>query len=174
MGTQEEFNKVKLFSGFIFKENHIYESIKKELEDFFSEIDIESEPFSFDLTTYYNKEMGFPLFRRFVSFKDPVAPETLPEIKIFTNEIEDRTAISGKRVINIDPGYLSDSNIVIATTKNHYHRIPLQKGIYAHIEYIIKKKKITTLEWTYPDFKKPEYIDFFSKLRLLYKNNTGK
>ncbi|HLP60767.1 MAG TPA: DUF4416 family protein, partial [Candidatus Deferrimicrobium sp.] len=58
---------------------------------------------------------------------------------------------------------------IIATTKNHYHRVPLSKGIYAHIEYVIKKKKIIPLEWTYPDFKTPQYMDFFERLNLLFK-----
>ncbi|UCH96452.1 MAG: DUF4416 family protein, partial [Candidatus Aminicenantes bacterium] len=84
-------------------------------------------------------------------------------------EIE--TSINGNRVVNLDPGYLSEANVIIATTKNHYHRVPLSKGIYAHMEYVIKKKKLVPLEWTYPDFKSSQYMDFFEKLIHIYKGN---
>ena len=88
MGTEKKFQRVKLFSGFIYKDSNVYEETKQRLKGSFSEIDIESDTFPFDITTYYIKEMGFPLFRRFVSFKELISPEELPEIKIFTNKIE--------------------------------------------------------------------------------------
>lgn len=169
MGIEKEFNRVKLFSGIIYSNNPIYEETKKKLEVLFSPVDLEAGPFNFDFTTYYNREMGTPLFRRFISFEKLISPEELPDIKILTDKIEIETAINGNRLINLDPGYLSEANVIIATTKNHYHRVPLAKGIYAHIEYVIKKKKIVPLEWTYPDFRTPQYIDFFEQLNLLFK-----
>lgn len=172
MGAEKEFEKVKLFTGFIYKNSDVYQDVKKRMQGIFSSIDLESEEFSFDFTTYYNKEMGAPLYKRFISFKELIDPVRLPDIKILTNKIEIGTAESGGRVINIDPGYLSQANVILATTKNYYHRVPLHKGIYAHIEYVIKKKNtLTPLEWTYPDFRTPQYIDFFGKLLVLYKNN---
>ncbi|HLP61640.1 MAG TPA: DUF4416 family protein, partial [Candidatus Deferrimicrobium sp.] len=157
MGIEKEFNKVKLFSGIIYGNTRVYEEIKKTLADLFSPVDLEVGPFDFVFTTYYNREMGSPLFRRFISFEKLISPEELPNIKIRTDQIEMETAVNGNRLINLDPGYLSEANVIIATTKNHYHRVPLSKGIYAHIEYVIKKKKIIPLEWTYPDFKTPQY-----------------
>lgn len=172
MGVEKEFEKVKLFTGFIYKDSDVYRDVKNRMQGIFSSIDLESEEFNFDFTTYYNKEMGGPLYKRFISFIELIEPVQLPEIKILTNKIEIETAESGSRVINIDPGYLSVANVILATTKNHYHRVPLQKGIYAHIEYVLKKKNtLTPLEWTYPDFRTPHYMDFFEKLLLLYKKN---
>ncbi|UCH98340.1 MAG: DUF4416 family protein [Candidatus Aminicenantes bacterium] len=169
MGVEKEFSPVKLFSGFIYGDEDIYREVKKRLAGIFSPVDLESDVFNFDFTTYYNQEMGTPLFRRFVSFKEFILPEQLPDIKLLTNKIEIETACDGKRTINLDPGYLSEANVIIATTKNYYHRVPLQKGIYAHMEYVIKGKKICPLAWTYPDFKTEGYLDFFQRLRLLYK-----
>jgi acyl-CoA thioesterase FadM len=174
MGIEIEFTKVKLFSGIIYKEVEQFEKIKMILQKKYSPIDFESQEIPFDMTNYYNKEMGNPLFRIFISFKDLVYPDQLPDIKIFTDQLEQKRVISGNRIINIDPGFLSQANVIIATTKNHYHRVPLQKGIYAHIEYIIKKKKLVSLEWTYPDFKKRNYLEFFTKLKELYKENLRK
>jgi hypothetical protein len=170
MGTEKEFQKVKLFSGFIYRSEALYQAIKERLAGSFSPVDLESDVFAFDFTTYYNQEMGTPLFRRFVSFKELIPPEQLPGTKLLTNQIELESACEGNRVINLDPGYLSDANVVIATTKNYYQRIPLQKGIYAHMEYVIKGKNICLLEWTYPDFKSAGYLDFFQRLLRLYKS----
>jgi hypothetical protein len=175
MGVEQEFQRVKLFSGFIYKDQEAYRAVKKKLEEIFSPVDLESDVFNFDFTTYYNEEMGFPLSRRFVSFKELIEPVRLPDIKLMTNKIEGETACNGKRTVNLDPGYLSAANVIIATTKNHYHRVPLQKGIYAHMEYVIKKKNtLTPLEWTYPDFRTPQYMDFFNRLIRLFKENIGR
>ena len=171
MGVDKEFKKVKLFSGVIYSSRQVYEKTGKKLEKIFSFVDLESGEFNFDFTTYYNREMGSPLFRRFISFEKLISPEQLPDIKILTNRIEMETSIDGNRVVNLDPGYLSEANVIIATTKNYYHRVPLSKGIYAHMEYVIKRKKLVPLEWTYPDFKTPRYMDFFERLIPVYKQN---
>lgn len=172
MGKEEGFKKVKLFAGFIYHDPDVYREVKQQLTGYYSDIDLESDSFSFDKTTYYDEEMGSPLYKRFLSFKTLIQPEILPDIKLLTNDIENRRAQQGKRVINIDPGFLSDANVILATTKNHYHRVPLAKGIYAHIEYVIKKKNtLTTLEWTYPDFRTPQYMDFFIRLIPIYKQD---
>jgi hypothetical protein len=168
-----DFVDAKLFCGFIFGDIDVFRRIKTELENEFSAVDLESETFKFDFTDYYNQEMGTTLFKKFVSFTKLISCEDLPRIKLLTNEIEKRNSIKGARIINLDPGYLSDSNVIIATTKNHYHRVPLGKKIYAHMEYIFKKKKICTLEWTYPDFRTESYMVFFSQLRLLYRSNIN-
>lgn len=170
MGIEKEFHKVKLFSGVIYRDKKNYQDVKDKLTKTFSPVDLESEVFTFDFTTYYNEEMGSPLFRQFVSFSELIQPQQLPDIKLLTNKIEIETARDGNRTVNLDPGYLSEANVIIATTKNYYHRVPLAKGIYAHMEYVIRGKKICPLEWTYPDFKSAGYMEFFEQLRILYKN----
>lgn len=170
MAVEKEFDGVNLFCGFIYKEEETYCLAKERLTAVFSPPDLESAVFDFDFTIYYNEEMGAPLYRRFVSFEELIDPGQLPDIKLLTNKIEGETARNGKRTVNLDPGYLSHANVIIATAKNHYHRVPLQKGIYAHIEYVIKKKNtLTPLEWTYPDFRSPGYMDFFKQMIPLFK-----
>ena len=173
MGDVYQFNKVKLFCGFIYQEADRYQKVKEDLIRYFSRIDSESKQFKFDITSYYYKEMNHPLFRRFLSFNELIAPDRLPEIKLITNELEINNARAGKRTVNLDPGYLSSGSIIIATTKNYNHRVPLKDGIYAHMEYIIKKKEIIPLEWTYPDFRLVEYMNYFTSLRDLYKKNLN-
>ncbi len=172
MGLEQEFNQVKLFTGVIYRTPEQYAEVRRTLEEKFSPVDLESDQFPFQFTTYYNPEMGSPLFKRFMAFSTLIPPVDLPDIKILTNRMEFETAVEGNRRVNIDPGFLSDANVILATTKNHYHRVPLQKGIYAHIEYVIKKKNtLTTMEWTYPDFKTPQYMAFFEALIPIFKQS---
>jgi hypothetical protein len=163
---------VKLFCGLIFSQAAIAEKTKTFLGEHFSAIDSQSALIPFALTDYYQLEMGAPLFRQFVSFAGLLTPEQLPEIKIFTNRLEEQFTRAGKRTVNIDPGYLSDANVIIATSKNHYHRVPLQRGIYAHLEYVLKNKQISFLPWTYPDFRTEAYLAFFSQLFILFRQNS--
>ena len=75
---------------------------------------------------------------------------------------------SKKRVVNIDPGILSSAALIMATVKNFSHRIPLQKGIYGHLEFLFGKNSVKILPWTYPDYRSPEYHDYFLNVRELY------
>ena len=172
MGQISEFKKVKLFCGLIFNQTAVAEKAKVILGDHFSSIDSQSAVIPFALTDYYQVEMGTPLFRQFVSFRELLSPEKLPEIKIYTNRVEKQLARAGKRTINLDPGYMSDANVIIATCKNHYHRVPLKRGIYAHLEYVLKNKQISFLPWTYPDFQSEPYLAFFKQLYILFKQNS--
>ncbi|MCK5220876.1 MAG: DUF4416 family protein [Candidatus Aminicenantes bacterium] len=173
MGQKDTFNKVNLFTGLIFNNAIDIEPVVSLLKKEFSELDIISDQFEFNFTDYYFMEMGKPLNRQFFSFSRLISPEELPGIKLRTNEIEKEFSISGKRRINLDPGYLSDANVIIATTKNYYQRIPLNNGIYAHMEYVIKGKNLNILEWTYPDFRSEKYMNFFQGMLLSYKKKIS-
>ncbi|MEK6733229.1 MAG: DUF4416 family protein, partial [Candidatus Omnitrophota bacterium] len=71
---------------------------------------------------------------------------------------------SGRR-INIDPGYISDSKLVLATTKDYFHRIYLTSGIYAEVTLRWRRGGFEPFEWTYPDYQSKEYIDIFNTIR---------
>jgi len=173
MGEKNSFTKVNLFTGLIYSSSIDIEPVVSLLKNEFSETDMTSDQFDFDFTDYYFMEMGKPLNRRFFSFSRLISPEELPEIKLRTNEIEKEFSISGRRRINLDPGYLSDANVIIATTKNYYQRIPLTNGIYAHMEYVIKGKSLNILEWTYPDFRSEKYMNFFQEMLFSYKKKIS-
>jgi hypothetical protein len=86
----------------------------------------------------------------------------MPDIKLFTNKIEDSLMLGNRRTINIDPGYISITNVVLLSTKNFTHRIYLRKSIYAELTLIFKKDHIQEFEWTYPDFR----LDIVKKFLL--------
>jgi len=159
---------VKLFSGFIFKEEDILRRAESLLERKFGRIDFKSPVFPFSHTHYYEKEFGKGLKRKFISFKKLIRPEGLPKIKVATNKVEQKLSRAGLRLINIDPGYLDTAKVVLATTKDYRHRIYLNKGIYAEIALFYENKDFKTWEWTYLDYKTADYIAVFSRIREIY------
>ncbi|MCX7965305.1 MAG: DUF4416 family protein, partial [Syntrophorhabdaceae bacterium] len=120
-------------------------------------------------TDYYEEEMGSELHRIFILFKSLMPRESLVSIKLTTNNIEKELSIQGKRQVNIDPGYISLENVVLATTKNYTHRIYLGDGIYGDLTLIYKKGTYNALEWTYPDYASKNIIAIFNNWRNLYK-----
>ena len=168
MGQIHKPPAVKLIAGFIFKQEGAYERAKNILQRKFGRIDFESEILAFTYTDYYKDEFGTDLKRRFVSFKKLVFPYSLAQIKIATNKIEQRLAKNSLRVVNIDPGYLTLAKLVLVSTKDYSHRIYLGRGIYAEITLIFKNGTFIPLDWTYLDYKTPEYISIFTQIRKIY------
>lgn len=166
MGKINKPNLVKFFFGLIFNETFDIKEIYKLLEQKFNnKIDIYSPVIDFSFTTYYNKEMGDELKRQWISFETPILPDNLADIKIETNNIEDSYAKNKNRIVNIDPGYITPANVILASTKDFSHRIYLSKGIYAEVTTIYRKEGFTKLPWTYPDYLCPSATDFILQAR---------
>ena len=171
MAEAQDYSPVKLICGLIAGSEPVFQKSKEELIAKYGPIDSASKRFDFTLTDYYEKQMGGPLWRRFVSFAALIDPEQLAAIKLDTNALEDRIRREMKgerRCVNLDPGYVSGSALIMATAKDFAHRIPLQNGIYAHLEVLFGKNRIRVLDWTYPDFRSPMYHDWLLEVRRLY------
>lgn len=158
----------KLVIGLFTKEKELFLPVASELSDRFGDIDMISRWFSFDYTSYYEPEMGAPLYRRIVVFKRLIEQEDLPGIKRATNEIEKGHTEEGKRQVNIDPGYLLHERFVLATGKNFTHRIYIGRGIYADLTLIYTKGNFQTLPWTYPDYASEQMTGFLREVRKKY------
>lgn len=169
MSIPTEEDKVKLIASLFSPEETLIEVVLNELRDALGPTDWESPGLFFDRTRYYEREMGWPLHRRFVSFQDLVHPETLVDIKLKTNEIENAHLDEGKRRVNIDPGYIALERLILATGKNYTHRVYLSRGIYADLTLIFQRGSFRTLEWTYRDYAEPESIAYFNEIRERYK-----
>ncbi len=171
MAQPKAFTPVKLICGVIYKEDALYENVKHRLVAERGSVDMESPAFPFDLTDYYQVEMGPGLRRRFMSFDTLAGPEVLAGLKLRTIDLEEairrETGATG-RPVNIDPGYLTASALIMATTKNFAHRVPLRGGIYAHLELLFAKTGIKVLDWTYPDFRRAPCQEFFRSVREPY------
>jgi hypothetical protein len=139
--------------------------------------DTQSPLFPFDLTDYYEKQMGKNLKRMFLSFQRLVEPDKLSAIKKRTNQLEEEIREefnSPQRIVNLDPGFLTASSLIMATAKDFSHRVPLQNGIYAHLEFLFGRDEVRILDWTYPDFKGEGYRDYFLGVRRLYLSQLKK
>ncbi|MBN2831489.1 MAG: DUF4416 family protein [Candidatus Omnitrophica bacterium] len=170
MGKPSSAKPVKLFSGFIFKDEENLKKAEEILIKKFGKADSKSKIMPFDLTDYYREEFGPGLKRVFISFKELINPAYLTRIKRITNNIESRLLLSGSRRVNIDPGYLDLAKVVLASTKDFAHRIYLDKGIFAEITLSFKDSSFVPNQWTYPDYRKEEYIAIFNRIRDLYRS----
>jgi len=168
MGRIKKHPPVKLIIGFIFKEESILNEAKAILVRRFGKIDFESQTLPFVHTNYYEKEFGKDLKRKFTSFTKLVLPYDLPKIKIITNKIESNLSSGSSRLINIDPGYLELAKLILASTKDYKHRIYLKRGIYAEVTLFYQDKTFQSWQWTYPDYRTPEYIAIFNRIRQIY------
>ena len=173
MGSPSTPKKVKLIAGLLASEAGYLETSVAALVRRFGPVDFESGLMDFRSTSYYDEEFGSPLKRKFLSFALLVKPEAAAGIKLATNRIERRFSRHGKRLVNIDPGYLELSKLVLLTTKDYSHRIYLSKGIYGEVTLYYKNNTFNPFEWTYPDYRTVAYIDIFKKIREIYQGQCS-
>ncbi len=171
MGEITSFTPEKLIIAVLISREDFIEKLNEQLEDNFGPIDYKSEILNFNYTNYYNPEMGTNIKRFFLSFQNLISPDTLSDIKILTNTIENIFREDNNRQINLDPGMLSMKSFILATTKDNGHRIPLQKGIYGEVTLLFVNKKFQSLPWTYVDYQSEDYSRVLNKIRIIYKNN---
>ena len=135
----------------------------------FGEVSRESEIFPFDsFTNYYAPQMGQGVQRKFVAFARPFDPQQLAETKLWTNALEAQFAgpeFPVPRPLNLDPGYVAPSKLVLATTKDYAHRIYLGRGIYAEVTLTFAGGRFRPNPWTYPDYQTEPYRRFFEAVR---------
>lgn len=165
---------VKFICGFIYCQEKSYQLAKDKLAKKFKTIDYHSEKIRFDYTSYYCQEMGSPLWRNFISFNKLKSPSELVKFKHFCLKLEKKFKKNNSRTVNIDPGYLSQSKIVLATTKDFSHRIYLSKGIYAETTLFYQKNQYQHFNTTFPDYRTILYKDIFQQIRNIYLSQTQK
>lgn len=130
---------------------------------------LRSPEIPFTWSSYYDAEMGAPILRSLRCFREPVDPSGLAEAKIFTNQVETDLAREGRRRVNLDPGLLFPSRLILATTKDRAHRIPLRDGIFAELTLLYEKGGWRPLPWTYPDYRTPEYAESLTRMREIFR-----
>lgn len=170
MGTVKFAEKAILFAGLLYSRKVEEDYLYSNLQENFGKIILTSKSFKFTESSYYEKEMGDELTRVFVAFNSFIDMEQIVDIKLKSNSVEQKIfSLNGRRNTNIDPGYLTNSKVVLATTKDFQHRIYMNNGIYAEVTLRYLKGNFIPWEWTYKDYKRPETIDFFNDLRKFYR-----
>lgn len=146
------------------------------LEKAYGPRDAESEPYDFSsISSHYDNEMGGPVMKRIVSFDRLFPREGLAAVKLQATSIEQRFAVEGNRRINLDPGLLTMENFVLATAKNHSHRIYLGDGIFAEVTLLFTRHAtIQGLPWTYRDYLRDPAAAFLLSLRDRYKRKLAR
>ncbi len=132
-----------------------------------------SPRFDFRETEYYSATMGTGLKKCFWVFERPFDPADLIERKLATNAWEAEYAAEAghpePRPLNLDPGYLTLAKLILASTKDHAHRIYLGRGIYAEVTLYFKDGRWQHRDWTFPDYRRADYQQFFSQARELIR-----
>ncbi len=171
MGKIKSPEQALLFVGALYSDHEIFVQSKEILTRNFGDSLSVSPPLPWDYSSYYKDELGWPIMRQFIFFRNPIDPGNLTGIKLLTNEIEDSFSVDDKRRINLDPGYLTLSRIVLASTKNRAHRIYLGKGIYGEVTLLYTEKEGTFKPhlFTYMDYQEKSCIDVFMNARQMFQ-----
>lgn len=138
------------------------------LENQWGQIVHHSAPLPFNAGGFYAKTMGQTLLKELIGFRVPVDSSQLANWKIWTNEVE--SEVGGEefpaiRPLNLDPGYITQGKLVLATTKDRDHRIYLRDGVFAEITLTYTAKKWVHHRWSYPDYRTDKVSEFAMNCR---------
>jgi len=172
--------EARLFFGVISGFERLFEVARERLAARFGPLSAaeESPVLPFPPTRTYSKSMGQgPLLRKFFFLERLWPQDGLAEVKLATIGIEAEIQAGERfpvpRAINIDPGLLNDCRIVLASTKDHAHRIYRGQGIWEEITLVFREGSYRPLPWTYPDFQSPDYAVYFTPIREAYLSRSS-
>ncbi len=163
---------VKLIVGMLSRQEEMFDLAERRMQPLWGTMDLHSEILPFTQTRYYEKQMGIGLLRKFVSFAELIDPGRLAAIKHQSNALEAELAqtpagrsLGVERPINLDPGYVDPSKLVLATTKNYSHRIYIGENMYAEATLHFTRGQWQNWPYTYPDYASGDYIPFLTQVR---------
>jgi hypothetical protein len=169
MGDVSDPNRVLLMIAVVSRHEAALEWARETASQKFGAVTLTSAAFDFTETDYYAATMGAGLKKQFIAFEGPIDPAALAEIKRTTNQWEADYAVQSThtepRPLNLDPGYITGAKLVLASTKDHAHRIYLSRGIYAELTLMYRHRHWQPLEWTYPDYRRADFHEFFDACR---------
>jgi hypothetical protein len=156
-----------LLFALTYREERVRDEVLARIEGRFGPIRAALEPFPFTFTRYYEEEMGPDLLKQVVVFVRPVHPGFLPRLKLASGRTEDelKDPVTGHRRVNLDPGYITPSALVLASTKGAPHRVYMGLGIYGETTLVYHEGEYRPLPWTYPDFRQGALLRFLGEVR---------
>jgi hypothetical protein len=160
---------VKVICGILYSDTELLERAILACEREFGPIDYRSDAWPFDITDYYDGEMGSPIERIFISFLKLADPGELAGWKHITNRIETKLAVDGQRKVNLDIGYLDFDKLVLASAKYNGQKVYLGQGIYADPTLHYSKGQFEAYFSAFPDFKDDRYYGALLEIRERYK-----
>jgi hypothetical protein len=158
-------NGGNLFFALMYKDSNILEKTVDLLKNNFGSIVSKSPEYDFNFTDYYEKEFGTNLKKTIIILNKKINKNDLAEIKIKITEIEKNNSSDGKRKINIDPGYVNDKEVVLASFKKKDFKEDLGNGVYAHkvLEFDnLAHGKVKEFWHTFRDYREEKVKKFFT------------
>lgn len=168
MAEPQSVNPVKLFVAALWSEAEALQSALGELRRHWGDMDYMGPDHAFDITDYYQSEMGGDLKRRILSFTGLVPPDCLCRAKYLCNEVEDHFAGEKGRRVNLDIGYLDHNKIVLASFKGAGQKIYLGERVWADMVARYRQGRYQPFEWTFPDFRDGRYDKDLVDIRRIY------
>lgn len=167
---------VRLVIGCLFAEKEVYLQVRSLLEDYFGPLDCEMPPLAFTWTLYYEDELGAQQFRTFLAFENLILREDIVAAKLWTNALEQRFLQNGKRTINLDPGYMTMGQFMLATTKDQRQRVYVREGIFVEPTLYFENGHFHQFPWTYRDYTSDAYLQFLElvRKRFAFQRRTGR
>jgi hypothetical protein len=164
----------KYFFAFTTSDRAFHRESERLVTEKLGALDVHSEIISFsDFSTYYDEELGGHCWKYLVSLDELKPVDQLVGIKLFTEEVEAafaRRVESGrKRTVNIDPGFLTGWQVVLASVKNQAHRLYAGQGVYYEVTLLYRDKGFQPLPWTYRDYLSSPVLDFLNRVRAEYR-----
>jgi hypothetical protein len=180
MGKVRKPLPVKLFMGMLSPDPALFDACSQILIKEYGALDHASEASPWCNSEYYREEMGAGIFRKFIFFEQLIDPGNLPMIKTFTNKLEQTYSVlegpTTKRRINLDPGYVTEAKVVLATTKDFAHRVYIGAGLFAEVTlyYSLRGRCFLPFAYTYPDYRSEACQKMFQTARGLLRTSLQK
>ncbi|MBP9027682.1 MAG: DUF4416 family protein [Aminivibrio sp.] len=156
------FYPVKLITGVLYPDETRWRWVEEKLSALWGTPELISSEFLFTVTDYY-KDISPVLYRRFLSFQGLRDGGDLPRWKWTACRLESESGL--QRTVNIDPGYVNGARLVLASTKDHAHRVYIGDGIHGEVTLRFMHKKWEPFDCTFPDFAQGLYDEFLSAVR---------
>ncbi|MEE8170959.1 MAG: DUF4416 family protein [Phycisphaerae bacterium] len=178
MGAIRPAPAAKLICGILAVDEAARERAVELLNREFGDVELRSAIWPFTWTDYYEDEMGPKLLRQIVAFSGRFRPETIVAVKIAANRMESELATewarrSDRRPVNLDPGYVTEGQLILATTKPREHRVYLGEGIHAECTLRYQQRGWKSWPWTYPDYASETYHAFLTDVRNRLRAEIG-
>lgn len=169
MGSTATPPPAKLIVGMLSVRPELLAAAAERLTGRYGPLDLTGDVMPWDFTHYYDDDMGAPLHRQFVAAERLIRPEALAAVKRHTNDLEAEfaraAAGSPARPVNLDCGYLTESKLVLASTKDFAHRVYLGQGVFAEVTLTYARGRWVAHEHTFPDYASGAYDVFLTEVR---------
>jgi hypothetical protein len=150
----------KLIIAVMYPSQEMLVKVKEDLINEYGAIVKESESYDFtSFTSYYEPEMGAKINKKFLIFDKKISKRDLIEIKNHITLLEEKYSKKKNRTINLDPGYISSKELVLATVKGKGFKEQISDKIWLHKVLEFKDDFVITFYHTFDDYKK--YKDWF-------------